>query len=169
MRVFARRGLSSKTRTNRVLITTTVAIMFLVLVIAPTASAYPGYYIPRNYLDVWVYHAYYGDFDQGGCQNDVHVILYFDLGYYSIYEVYYDITLTLPSGARFTYSVYFLADYEYIRIDNLFLNHATESGYYRVNIEALMVTPSWIYDTASCIFDPPGGGDNGGDIGFRVY
>ena len=70
---------------------------------------------------------------------------------------------------QYTYSVYFLADYEYIRIDNIFLNHATETGDYIVYIDALMVTPSFIYDTSSYVFDPPGGGDNGGDLGFRVY
>ncbi|MFW9918816.1 MAG: hypothetical protein ACFFED_04405 [Candidatus Thorarchaeota archaeon] len=169
-----KRVLNSKSRRpTRVLITTVVAVMFIALVITPTACARPTsqtlmpvYYY--DYMQVWIYDAYYGDLDQGGCDNDIHVILLFDLGYYSFYEVYYDITLTMPSGARFTYTIYFLADYEYIRIDNEFLNYATESGDYRIDITALMITPSFIFDTSSCIFDPPGSSE-GGDPTFRVY
>ncbi len=171
MQVFMKRVLNSKSRRQtRVLITAVVALMFVALVVTPTASARPigQTYVPMDYMNVWIYDAYYGDLDNGGYQDDIHVILLFDLGYYSFYEVLYDITLTLPSGVSYTYTIYFLATYEYIRIDNEFLNYATESGDYQVEITALMVTPSYILDTASCIFDPPGG-DGGAPPTFKVY
>ncbi len=155
---------SSKKVYMRVLLICITALVLVAFSNVPTASAYTQ---NSDYINVIIYDAYYGDLDQGGVDNDIHVTLLFDLGYYAYYEIYYDISLTLPSGLTYTYRVHVLAWYEHIRIDNEFLNHATEAGDYKVEVVALMVFPSVILDSASLVFDPPGG-DGGGDPVFRV-
>jgi hypothetical protein len=167
MKVFNKRVMKPGSKKKARVLTAALAILLCIVVTnVPTASAYPGK--ASSFIDVHVYDAYYGDLDSEGIENDVHIILLFDLGYNQYYEFYYQITLTLPSGVSYSYLVHVLAWYEYIRIDNEFLNYATEKGNYRVDVTALMVYPVYYTDSGSIVFDPPGYGA-GADPEFRVY
>ncbi len=166
MKVFDKRVKRSISKKKARVLTAAFAVFLCITFMnVPAASAYPGK--ASSFIDVHVYDAYYGDLDSGGIENDVHIILLFDLGYNQYYEFYYQITLTLPSGTSYSYLVHVLAWYEYIRIDNEFLNYATEPGDYTVHVTAIMVYPSYFTDSGSIVFDPPGYGA-GADPEFRI-
>ena len=109
-----------------------------------------------------IYQAYYGDVDKDGYEDDVFVKLKFYLNGFDDdddegYLFNYSIILTLPSGLSYQYWVTIMGKAESIvTVDNLFFNHATESGDYKVEVFAVLYVP--IYDTAeaSLVFDPPG-------------
>ncbi len=119
-------------------------------------------------IDVSIHYATYDDLDDDGLKNDVYVVLHFSLGYYYYYEVYYWITLELPSGTSYSYRVYMFALSEFVVTHNIFYNYATESGNYTVSVTALLNTPYQASDCAQYTFDPPGGSE-GGKPTFGVY
>lgn len=119
-------------------------------------------------FDVSIVYADYLDMD-GDCYfDDILVIVQFDLGFSPIYEFYYLISLTLPSGIQYSYLVHVLAWADTIYIYNAFYDHATETGNYTVYVTALLLYPNSASDSVSHIFDPPGGSP-GGRPTFDVF
>lgn len=119
-------------------------------------------------FQVTIEDALYTDLDGDGYEDDVFVYVRFDLGEFCYYEFAYIITLTLPSGAEYAYLVYVWAWADYVYTNNLFIDHATESGDYQVYVDAILIIPEDATDSQSCIFDPPGGSE-GGPPAFHVY
>jgi len=113
-------------------------------------------------LDVTITYATYTDLDCDSYSDDIVVVTRFELGYiYFYYEFAYLITLQLPSGTNYTYLVYVLAFTDVVIIENLFFDHATESGDYTVYVHAVLYTPGSAADYEHYVFDPPGGSEGG--------
>lgn len=123
-------------------------------------------------IDVRIKQAYYADIDGDGYEDDVMVKLKFQfLINDDEFEFRYTIVLTLPSGNSYAYRVYLemevvedLSDDDednviIVNIDNLFYNHATELGDYRVDVYATLLDPGYDRAYTSLIFDPPGTND----------
>ncbi len=118
-------------------------------------------------INVDIEEAYYSDLDNDGFNDDVFVLLRFDLTGSSYYEYGYLITLTLPSGTSYSYIVIVRSLVDTVYTKNYFWDHATECGDYTVTVQALLNVPYTFYDTDTEIFDPPGGSE-GGKPGFSV-
>ncbi len=112
--------------------------------------------------------AFYTDLDLDSVADDVFVLLRFDLKGSVYYEFAYVITLTLPSGTSFSYTVIVLSWVDVVYTHNLFFDHVTEKGDYTVSVDTILVTPGVVTDTCSYTFDPPGGSE-GGKPTFGVY
>ncbi len=162
--------LQGKTRPTRFLSRVVLVSVLLTIVIPlinlPTVSANTP---NDDYLfNVTIADACYLDADYDYYTDDVLVVLKFDLGYALIYDFYYLITLTLPSGLEYSYLVHVLAWADTIYLYNVFYDHATESGNYTVYVSALMVSPTTATDSGIYVFDPPGGSP-GGRPTFDVF
>ncbi len=113
-------------------------------------------------ITVTITYATYTDLDHDSFSDDVLVITRFDIeGLFPYCRFAYLITLQLPSGTNYSYIVYVLAFYDTVTIENLFFNHATESGDYTVYVHAILYTPGTPYDYKHYVFDPPGGSEGG--------
>ncbi len=119
-------------------------------------------------IKVTITDAYYSDLDGGLVTDDIHVQVMFELGDSLFYKYYYSITLILPSGMEYQYLILVYAWVDVVITNNIFYNHATESGDYTVIVEALLVSPGIATDTGIFIFDPPGGSP-GGPPTFAVF
>lgn len=147
-----------------------IAVLFTImtpLMNLPTVSATTNS-SSDHLFEVTIVDANYLDADSDYYADDVVALLRFDLGYAAIYDFYYLITLTLPSGLEYSYLVHVIAWADTIYIYNVFYDHATESGDYTIYVSALMISPTTIADSATYIFDPPGGSP-GGRPTFAVY
>ncbi len=149
-----------------------MAVLFSVfLVMATTPVAHAASSDSTDYtaeIKVTIEDACYLDLDQDLIENDVLVIVRFDLADFPYYEFAYVITLQLPSGIQYSYLVYVFAWVHTVRLHNVFFDHATESGDYTVFVDALMVYPAIAEDSGEYVFDPPGGSE-GGKPAFGVY
>ena len=132
-----------------------VVFLFIVLQSGVMASAW------ESIFAVDINKAYYTDIDDDGYEDDVFVKLKFKIDLNDIDIIFkYTITLTLPSGLAFEYFVYVsVSDESVVTVDNLFYNHATESGDYRVDVSAVLIKPIVDSAEASRVFDPPGSSD----------
>lgn len=119
-------------------------------------------------IKVTIENANYLDLDLDSNEDDIHVLLRFDLADFDYYEFAYIITLELPSGIEYSYLVYVWAWIDIVHINNLFYDHATECGNYTVYVDAAMVNPVFATDSETYMFDPPGGSE-GGKPTFGVY
>jgi hypothetical protein len=124
-------------------------------------------------IDVRIKQAYYTDIDDDGYEDDVLVSLKFQFMINDDeFSFRYTIVLTLPSGISYAYQVSLDMEVDedlceefdedtmiIVNIDNLFYNHATESGDYRVEVYATLTDPGHDRAYTSLIFDPPGATD----------
>ncbi|MHA1807237.1 MAG: hypothetical protein ACTSX2_06655 [Candidatus Thorarchaeota archaeon] len=150
---------------TRVMAAFLVLALMAMLSVTPPVRAAPT---DEPSINVTITFATYCDLDGNYRSDDVYVVLYFELGNNPYYEVYYLITLQLPSGTNYSYLVYMLALSDEVVTHNLFFDHATESGDYTVYVSALLWTPYQATDSAQYTFDPPGGSE-GGKPTFGVY
>ncbi|HDD67073.1 MAG TPA: hypothetical protein ENG31_00435 [Candidatus Thorarchaeota archaeon] len=163
MREYTLRAPSLRTRVFALVLL--VSVMVVVTIAPPVRAETTDTMDPT--ITVTIVDATYTDIDSDAYEDDVLVILRFDLGYHLYYEFGYLITLQLPSGENYTYLVYVLAWVDTVYTYNMFYNHATESGDYTVHVQALLLTPGTATDTAHYTFDPPGGSE-GGEPTFGV-
>ncbi len=138
-------------------------VLFALLVIVPMCVNIPVVHAASDEhgIEVTIVDACYTDLDDDSWEDDVLVVVRFDLSSSDYYEFAYVITLTLPSGTSYSYLVIVLAWVDVVYTYNLFFNHATESGDYTVYVKALLVTPATATDSATYVFDPPGGSEGG--------
>ncbi|MEM2141732.1 MAG: hypothetical protein QXS20_05155 [Candidatus Thorarchaeota archaeon] len=122
-------------------------------------------------IKVTVVSACYGDFDLDSYTDDAYVLVRFNINNPMIVAYntfYYWITFMLPSGTTYVYLIYVRAWANTVEINHVFYNHVTEPGYYTVNVIAYLTWPGIAYNTATYMFDPPGGSD-GGEPTFGVF
>ena len=112
-----------------------------------------------------VNYANYGDFDGDGYEDDVYINVTIDLSGGNVYNFDYYLTLTLPSGLSYTYGYSFVTDYDRLVIHHYLMGHATEPGWYDVDIDIIMKTGGIYHTAAYYIFDPPGGQAGAGATG----
>lgn len=118
-------------------------------------------------LEVKIIDAWYEDADGDGKENDVIVMLEFDVEDEQDNKIKYDIELELPSGLLYTYSVVIESPTSYFVTRNVFWNHATENGWYTTSVTAYINSKKATADSDELIFDPPGG-DTGDPIAFSA-
>jgi len=106
-------------------------------------------------------YANYGDFDGDGFEDDVYINVTIDLSGANVYNFQYILTLTLPSGLFYTYQYTIVTDSNLV-LHHYLMDHATEPGWYDVDVDITMKTGGISTAHAEYIFDPPGGGSNGG-------
>ena len=152
-------------RARAIAATMLLAVSVMLLITPPVSATTTD---PEPTIDVIVYYANYDDMDGDGMKDDVYVVLVFILGYHIYYEFGYVISLELPSGLTYSYTVYVIALSDIVVTHNVFYNHATESGDYTVYVSALLITPGHASAVAQYTFDPPGGSE-GGKPTFGVY
>lgn len=148
-----------------------VFTLFILLLVSVTSTsqAAEACTTTSTGFDVSIVTAYYADLEGDGIENDVYVLLQFDIVDVPIYDFVYQIVLELPSGASYVYLVAVRAWVTTVYLNNYFFNHATESGNYTVYVDTLLVAPYNAADSAMMVFDPPGYSE-GGDVppGFTV-
>ncbi|MBD3159569.1 MAG: hypothetical protein GF309_12320 [Candidatus Lokiarchaeota archaeon] len=152
--------------------TVIIAVIFSLCVVMVTSPSARATETPSQEsiaeIDVSIEDACYLDLDLDSFEDDVYVLLRFDLADFDYYEFAYIITLELPSGIEYSYLVYVWAWIDVVYTNNLFYNHATESGNYTVYVDAAMVNPVFTMDYEEYVFDPPGGSE-GGKPTFGVH
>ncbi len=108
-------------------------------------------------IDVEVIFANYTALEDDGYENDVYAEVKVYLYGGETYTFDYEITLTLPSGTSYTYLFIITTNIEDLLIYNFFFNHATESGWYTIDVNVLLHTGGQSTDSHTYTFDPPGG------------
>ncbi|RMG34074.1 MAG: hypothetical protein D6732_11010 [Methanobacteriota archaeon] len=108
-------------------------------------------------ISVAILFANYTDLDEDGYMDDVYAEVSIDLYGGVAYTFEYYVTLTLPSGLNFSYLFIISTNYQSFTIYNFFYDHATESGWYTLNIDATLNNGGRSTATSTLIFDPPGG------------
>lgn len=112
--------------------------------------------------------AYYFSADSDNIENDIatHFTITVEPRYYfnprATVNFYLLVGLTLPSGRYYEYL--FLVTSPIVCVATptaYFFNHASESGWYLVEITGILLTgdPYYAIGTEACCFDPPGGTD----------
>ena len=123
--------------------------------------------------------AYYYAEDSDGLENDIASIFTLDIekvhnDYFTIFTNFYLLLgVTLPSGKYYGYlfNVYCICNSGiHERPTAYFIDHATEPGWYLVEITVILVEYNTITDfgTESFYFDPPGGTDGTNPDGCRI-
>ncbi len=124
--------------------------------------------------DVNILDAYYTDTDGDGREDDVesHIVIDFDgVPYGWLYEYTFYAFLTLPSGQWYGYQIDVITNMLSVDFELVFLNHATESGDYLLEI-LLVHTFSgyWVEQIyTQLIFDPPVEGQGDAPPSFNVF
>lgn len=118
-------------------------------------------------LEVTVKDAWYEDLEGDGKENDVIILLEFDIIDDRDNKIRYNIELVLPSGVTFTYSVVLQSGTSNFVTKNVFWNHATESGWYTTSVTAYINSKKATTENDDLVFDPPGG-DTGDVHAFSV-
>jgi len=100
--------------------------------------------------------AYYCDADNGLEENDI--VVDFDLYVKTSCILYFELyfRLILPSGNSYIYGYGVLTIENYLNCSFYFYNHATESGWYTVEIVGVIYQQPIAIGVDSYSFDPPG-------------
>jgi len=100
--------------------------------------------------------AYYCNADNGLEENDI--VVNFDLYVKATYILYFELyfRLILPSGNSYIYGYGVLTIEDYLNGRFYFYNHATESGWYTVEIVGIIYQQPIAIGVDSYSFDPPG-------------
>lgn len=111
-------------------------------------------------LEVKIIDAWYEDAGGDGKENDVIVMLEFDVINEKNNKIRYVINLELPSGLVYSYSVVIESGTSNFVTKNVFWNHATESGWYTTSVSAYINSKKATTENDELIFDPPGGDES---------
>ncbi len=153
----------------------------MLLLLTTSLLLIPGAYADKNsvntssvdtMVNITISEAYYADLDNDGYEDDVFVETQLAFtGSSSSYNFDYYIVLTLPSGLSYTYSFAASSKVDFLTIGNYFWSHASEAGWYNVDIHIVMRTGGVALTSESLIFDPPGGtgGADPINISFTFY
>jgi len=119
----------------------------------------------RNPEGVTILNAYYTDWDLDGEEDDVVADVEFSFKYQSDqgYDIRLTIDLILPSGFDFNHKIQEFFDKQYCKVEIIMLNHAIEPGWYDLYIEFFTKVDGTQRGVTYLLFDPPGGGQRGGD------
>ncbi|MDH5404724.1 MAG: hypothetical protein OEY49_19635, partial [Candidatus Heimdallarchaeota archaeon] len=100
-------------------------------------------------------YANYGDFDGDGFEDDVYINVTIDLTGANMYNFDYTLILTLPSGLTYIYDFIYVTETNLV-VEHYLMDHATEPGWYTVDVDITMKTGGINHAHAEYIFDPPG-------------
>ncbi|MHA1115024.1 MAG: hypothetical protein ACTSRR_01950 [Candidatus Heimdallarchaeaceae archaeon] len=110
----------------------------------------------NNLLRLSLYDASYNDFDDDGRMDDVEcfldIVISDDLNRKNFIC---DISIYLPNGDSYEYSILVSMKYDSITLRIVFMNHAYVSGDYRIKVEINLFTSGFYYDETDIVFDPP--------------
>ncbi len=120
------------------------------------------------YIGIEITNAFYADLDGNGIEDDIFVQV--DLSFFGASTINFDyyIILTLPSGESHAYTISLASHVDKLIIDNYFWNHATEPGWYTVEVHTVLRTGGVQILSDSMVFDPPGGSEGSDPIGFSI-
>ncbi len=119
------------------------------IVSSPTATAF------ESIVTVDISSAYYADLDGDSLEDDIFSQVDVVLAMTYNKGIDYTITLTLPSGAQYSYSFKLYVSSKIFSINNYMYNLATESGWYQ--IDATITLRNGVGGSDQIVFDPPGG------------
>ena len=122
----------------------------------------------KPYILIDIQEAYYADLEGDGVEDDVFVGVQLSFFGSSVYNFYWCICLTLPSGAEFGYAIALAAHTNLAYLGNYFWNHATESGDYTVIVYTVLRTGGVSIFSDFLVFDPPGGTGGSDPIRFTL-
>ncbi len=142
--------------------------IFVLLMLVPASyAAETTVQSNSSTLTIRITDAYYLDASGDGFMDDAEVL--FNIDTYSNgrtqFQLYF--TLTLPSGRQVQYAYHVNTVLTYLEGSMIFHNDATESGWYNIKIEAVLLTGGASYTALDYDFDPPGhtsGGDPDGEL-----
>ncbi|NHJ85942.1 MAG: hypothetical protein FK734_10805 [Asgard group archaeon] len=157
-----------------------LAIALSILAILPISFVSADIIIQNNEVAViiGIDDAYYSAADSDGIQNDVIIdfsleVLSTKFTYKTTCNFYICICLTLPSGTFYSYLYIVTSKLNiYVTPTAYLYNHATEEGWYRVEIIGLIYyTNTPVYDIGSEIFDfdPPGSTSGTDPLSCEIY
>lgn len=101
--------------------------------------------------------ANYTDLDDDGYLDDVYAEVSVELSGAVAYTFEYFVTLTLPSGLNFSYLFIISTNYQSFNIYNYFYDHAIETGWYTLDVDATLNNGGRSTASSTLVFDPPGG------------
>ncbi|MHA1685442.1 MAG: hypothetical protein ACTSYD_03420 [Candidatus Heimdallarchaeaceae archaeon] len=105
---------------------------------------------------ITLFDASYGDFDEDSIVDDIqcflHIFTNSDTARTTLTIL---LSLTLPNGDQYSYSLFISTDYDNLTLKLLFINQAYVSGDYCINAEANLYGEGVSYAQYELIFDPP--------------
>lgn len=133
-----------------------ILLAILVLLVVPFASAEEPLDEPLS-ITVEILEAYYTDLDNDSLEDDVYASVRVTILPTGMQVYDYLVELELPSGKNFSYYYLITTNVQTVYYDNHFLDHAIESGWYKIKASAILFTSNLAYSESVLIFDPPGG------------
>lgn len=98
----------------------------------------------------------YGDYDDDGHIDDLQCFLRIATNSDTARNnIAVGITLTLPNGDVYYYTIYVTTIYDYVVLKLLFINHAYVPGDYCISAQANLFGGGILYSQHEIIFDPP--------------
>jgi len=138
----------------------TVLFLLLPIITLQVASVTPPVRLTTTAtterLHLKLYNATYGDFDDDGKNDDI--ICHLDITVNSELHrktLLAEITLTLPNGDSYSYSILVSIVSNTITLTIYFMNHAYVPGDYHIKAEVNLYTEGVYYSSAELYFDPP--------------
>jgi len=121
-------------------------------------------------MTITIVDAYYTALDPDGLEDDVvsHFTLNFESDNFD--DIFYDldISLILPSETSFDYHYDLSTSVFDLSYTIYFYNHATENGWYTVQITGTIFQGGYATDTVDFTFDPPGGTPGGNPLSLLI-